>query len=211
MEYNWNDIGKRIKYERKRTINPDTKKAFTQDEFCKKLGICRNRLSALENGTVGKDGSQPRLHLDTMLNMCKLFNCELGYLLCEYDTKRREIAEVQEMIGLSEEAICMLKELCELQTFDHVLEMVSCFITDCSSDRLNTVCTIAGHSESIEKAEWERDHIHHSDFEYEKQKGADLYIIQNAFMDFINRYIDNIRKERKEQWQTFQSAATATE
>ena len=196
MEYDLKKIGPRIREIRKNTINKATGKAYTQADVVAECPISNTYLSKLENG------EDITLSLQTLIKLCSIFDCDIGYLLGEYDTKKREIADIQNMIGLSEDAICMLKELSELQTFDHILEMLSSFITDCSSDQLNTMCTIAGHSESIEKAEWERDHIHHSDFEYEKQKGADLYIIQNAFMDFIKRYIDIIRKERKEQWQT---------
>lgn len=44
-------------------------------------------------------------NLETFFNMCKLFKCELGYLLCEYDCKTKAATDIYALTGLSENAI----------------------------------------------------------------------------------------------------------
>ena len=42
---------------------------------------------------------------EDMLKMCEVFDCELGYLLGEFDCKTREATDIQAKTGLSEKAI----------------------------------------------------------------------------------------------------------
>lgn len=48
--------------------------------------------------------------IEAMIKMCDLFDCELGYLLCEYNTKERTATDIHKETGLSEEAIGILKD-----------------------------------------------------------------------------------------------------
>lgn len=94
MNYNWVQIGERIKQERK-------KAGLSQSELMQKIGRSaesRQLLTKWEKGTS-------KLELPDLLNLCKVFDCELGYLLCEYNFKTREVTNIQEATGLSEKAI----------------------------------------------------------------------------------------------------------
>jgi len=94
MKYMQKDIALRIKKEREAL-------GITKEEFAEMLGVNRNTITAFER-TDGK-GRIPQL--GDILNMCNLFNCEKGYLLCEYDCKTRENTDIQKATGLSESTI----------------------------------------------------------------------------------------------------------
>lgn len=73
----------------------------TQSSFALALGLqeeSRQSVGAWENGS-----RLPPLNL--LLKMCELFDCEIGYLLCEYDCKTRETTDIQKATGLSEKSI----------------------------------------------------------------------------------------------------------
>ena len=92
------DIGKRVYTER-------NKNNFTQEMLAQKIGISRQTLSKLEQGESIK------IDFFTILNLCEVFRCEIGYLLCEYDCKRKDIANIQNKIGISEQAIMELERI----------------------------------------------------------------------------------------------------
>lgn len=87
-------IGKRIQTERK-LLN------LNQEELCEKLSIGRTMLSLYETGKRIPD-------LDILLAMCEVFQCEIGYLLGEYDCKTKTATDVHAITGLSENAIAIL-------------------------------------------------------------------------------------------------------
>ena len=99
MEYDWKEIGNRIRETRKKTINKFTNKPYTLAEVAETCHIGKNNLCSLENG------DRERLSVNTLIEMSKLFDCDIGYLLGEYDTKKRKITDIQNTIGLSESAI----------------------------------------------------------------------------------------------------------
>lgn len=92
MKYNMIDVGQRIKDER---LKNGYKR---QDDLCDKLHIGRNTLSAWENGKAN-------IELDDLMKLCELFDCEVGYLLCEYDTPYRVHSDISEQTQLSTKAI----------------------------------------------------------------------------------------------------------
>lgn len=98
MEYNLERIGNRIRDERKNFLH------LSQEEFISLVGISRNTLVDIEHGR--------RLpQSDTLNLMCELFECERGYILCEYDTKHYITADLQTQTGLSESAITNIQKL----------------------------------------------------------------------------------------------------
>ena len=86
------DVGQRIKEER---LKNGYKR---QDDLCEELHIGRNTLSAWENGKAN-------IELSDLIKLCELFNCEVGYLLCEYDTPYRVQSDISEQTQLSTKAI----------------------------------------------------------------------------------------------------------
>lgn len=67
------------------------------------MGVGRTTISKLEQGKGITD-------LRVLIKICNFFNCELGYLLCEYDCKARDSVDIGAITGLSEEAIKILSE-----------------------------------------------------------------------------------------------------
>ena len=126
-------IGERIKECRKAL--PDN---VTQEQFGKMLldisedvvgGHTRKTIASWEKGN-------PIPPLDTLLKMCEIFDCELGYLLCEHDTKTRAAADIQSEIGLSESSINILRtaNINRTSESDHAIDKISIvdsFINNC--------------------------------------------------------------------------------
>lgn len=101
MKYNFIEIGNLI-----RTLRKQSKR--NQDEFIEALNeqgvsIGRNRLSGIENGN-SEDFS-----LDFLLATCKIFNCDIGYLLGEYKERFSGNHELCLATGLSEETLIKLR------------------------------------------------------------------------------------------------------
>lgn len=98
MKYNMIDVGRRIKEER---LKNGYKR---QDDLCGELHIGRNTLSAWENGKAN-------LELHDLMKLCELFDCEVGYLMCEYDTPYRVQSDISEQTQLSVKAIQNIMKL----------------------------------------------------------------------------------------------------
>lgn len=91
------EIGQRIREERR-------KQNLTQDEFKDKIFISsRQTIARWESGRVLPS-------MADFLAMCILFDCDMGYLLCEHDCKTRTATDIQAETGLSESAIVNLQE-----------------------------------------------------------------------------------------------------
>lgn len=104
MKYNYVEIGERIRKERKQ-------KKWSQDDLLTELSvkgikIHRNTLSDIENGC--KRGVFP---LPLLTALSELFNCEVGYLLCEYACKTGRNTDISNETGLSDNAINALTEM----------------------------------------------------------------------------------------------------
>lgn len=99
-EYESISIGKKIRELRKG--NPDTK---SQEAFIDVLKerydfpISRNTLSRIENGDT------TAFPLDFLLCVSDLFNCDIGYLLGEYNEATVAANKICEITGLSEKSI----------------------------------------------------------------------------------------------------------
>lgn len=97
MEYDFEQIGKSIREERK-------KLGWTQVELGKMLCISGKQISNYESGKL----LPPQ---DVLLKMARLFNCEYGYLLGEesYKDRSKLNTAVCESLGLSSQAVEALR------------------------------------------------------------------------------------------------------
>lgn len=103
MKYNFDEIGKRIIKERKAA-------GFkSQDSFIEHLrteygySLSRNTLSAIENGKTN------HYDADLLFAMCEIFNCEMGYLLGEYECKTGRVTDIVKETGLTPDAVNTLR------------------------------------------------------------------------------------------------------
>lgn len=105
-KYQFISIGEKIRELRKR--NPDTK---SQEAFIDVLKerydfpISRNTLSRIENGDI------TAFSLDFLLCVSDLFNCDIGYLLGEYNEATAVANKICEITGLSEKAVEKLHKI----------------------------------------------------------------------------------------------------
>lgn len=98
MEYNMKKIGERIHKLRKEKPN------MTMEELASAVGgITRQTVSKWEKG-------EGEITINDLVKLCKIFNCDMGYLLCEYDEcKTRDLQYIHDVTGLSEETIRILE------------------------------------------------------------------------------------------------------
>ena len=79
--------------------NARTQKNLTQNELADKVGSTRQTIAKWEKG------NDNGICLDTIKCMCEIFNCEIGYLVGDYDTPQKETTDIHNKTGLSEKAI----------------------------------------------------------------------------------------------------------
>lgn len=107
-KYNPVAIGNRIKGLR-------TARKISQEKFVDMMrdagaGMSKPTLEAIEKG---KWGNFPTLN--HLMAMCSIFDCDMGYLTCEYDSKTIVAEEMSKHTGLIESAIDTLHELFMIQ------------------------------------------------------------------------------------------------
>jgi DNA-binding Xre family transcriptional regulator len=177
------------------------------DELADKVGTTRQTISKLENG------KSVETTLNTLLNLCSVFDCELGYLLGEYDCKTRTATDIQKETGLSEKSIDILKgnlEHKQIATFlsdliENIedLYFLSCAyvlykyldnknkkVNDCEKFRKNLDETLKGEGKNpddYETVSFTTNKGLHFDFETKGDADLELFKIQNAFMRFVQR------------------------
>lgn len=78
-------------------------KGLTQEELANELYISARQ-------TVGKweRGEDGGITLQQLRGLCSLFNCEIGYIVGDYDTKHKATADASEETGLSNASVLSL-------------------------------------------------------------------------------------------------------
>jgi len=158
-------MGERIKKER-------TAAGFkTQAKFAKAMGYVEESRTTVGNWESGH--KQPVL--DDLLKMCEMFGCELEYLLGKYPCRTRQATDIEEVTGLSEEAIEKLAKL-KYNFPDGLINSLIC--DDFLELFLRSIQKAAQYEASHTALRWER--------ETGKNKSK-------AHMDELQR-LDNLRK-----------------
>lgn len=125
-----NVLGERIKIQRENL-------RMTQETLAERIGVARQTLAKWE---INK--GYPDLVVFTKL--CEVFDCESGYLLGEYDFKKKDTADVGRLTGLSEDAVNNLVSLYGL-SYPHesetqaILSYLLCVDISSRGDFLNSV------------------------------------------------------------------------
>ena len=106
-------IGKRIREERK-------KSKLTQNLLAEKLSdmmidSAKDNEVYISQNTISDWEKGKRLPpLNRMVSLSLIFDCDIGYLLCDYDERKRDLADVREQTGLSADAaerLCKIHEM----------------------------------------------------------------------------------------------------
>ena len=74
-------------------------KSLSQQQLAEMVGVSRNTISSIENGV---ESAYTFAFLKTI---SKVFNCDIGYILGEYEEKTQEVHQMCLATGLSEKAI----------------------------------------------------------------------------------------------------------
>lgn len=106
MKYDAEQIGKNIKIEREQ-------RGWSQVKLGEKLHISGKQISTYESGSLPP--------LDNLLNLCNLFDCELGYLLGEEDYAKGTKLEtlIYDVTGLTNESTKALEYICSPKSRFH--------------------------------------------------------------------------------------------
>ena len=128
MSLNWHKIGNRIEEERKKMPLPTwmtwktwktgigkgkasfVSQAELGEMICQEMGIMytdtyRKKVIAWEKGK-GKLAD-----VEELLALCKIFHCDINYLLCEMDTRHYADMDDVEKYGLTAKALSTLREM----------------------------------------------------------------------------------------------------
>lgn len=108
-------IGKRIKALRKENH-------LTQDQLAAQIDIIVPPVNekGLRQSTISgwEKGSQLP-PLQKLIALSEIFQCDIAYLLCDYDKKKKDVSEVSDFIGLSEQAVSFLLK-CDKTIIDYL-------------------------------------------------------------------------------------------
>ena len=101
-------IGKRIAKERKENVH------LTQDELADKIGEITGVRPKQSTVSMWERGESFPDNIETIFAMSKIFGCDCGYLLCDYDEKTHDAKGICQATGLSESTI---NALCSMATW----------------------------------------------------------------------------------------------
>lgn len=209
MEYNFIEIGQRIRRMRK-------EQGWSQDAFINQLNavflpISRNRIVKIEKG------DEYAFSLDFLMASCKVFGCDIGYLMGEYgECKTRDNQFIHEETGLSEAAVLRLVKPHTPNNFiDFIISSDSYFTIDQMFDELgdkidhfnscmNGVNWIEETAENIETGSAESNadydklkHYYHNWVDavsrWEAEQNATVYQMGLLFGNMLNQYLEKER------------------
>lgn len=93
---------------------------MSQQDFLEKLFMSRSSVGSLrkyENGEQLPD-------MDTMCRMCDVFDCDFGFLVGDYEEKRRTTSDICKLTGLTEKAAVLLQEYKDYLDYDKSLSIL---------------------------------------------------------------------------------------
>lgn len=96
------EIGKRLHEERVRAD-------LSLDKLAELTGYSKPTVQRWEKGWKNGTGENIVPTLDQIIDLCSIYNCSPGYLLCEYDERTRQACDISKEIGLSEKSIDTLQ------------------------------------------------------------------------------------------------------
>ena len=117
-------IGKRVSEERKL-------RGWTQENLAEKLSSLLNCETPIAQTTIlNWEKGNSNIPLDRIIALSRLFECDCGYLLCDYDKKTYNAVEICNATGLSEQSINHLS-FCKTWGFGEIATVIDVLIRDC--------------------------------------------------------------------------------
>ena len=118
---------------------------LSQEKLAEKLLLSKPTINKWEK-TNGKN-SVPTM--DQLVALCDFYSCDIGYLLCEYDSRFHEIADIRQQIPLEDKAIDTLQafgamledQSSKIYDFDFI-DYLICELEPCFSDILQDIKTL---------------------------------------------------------------------
>ena len=166
MKYNFADIAVRIRDIRKNN-------GLSQEQLIGELknkydfSISRNTLSKIENG------EKKFFTFDFLYTFAEMFDCDIGYLLGEYEEKKQEAHQICSATGLSENALYKIrneKTNCRIQQFNQIIEDRSFW------EILNFFCNYGHISKELFEENEKRSKLYWESIKNaEDEETADLY------------------------------------
>lgn len=146
MYYNRETINKNIEILRQEYIK-EKGEYLSYDKLAEILGV--NKTTVLSWLKDNKDGIIP---YHKLFILCDLFDCEIGHILGEYPTKKRENKTVVEITGLKEKTIDYLKEGTQEQ-----LAFIDTVVNECLNEKKGFLFSLMNNriddKQKIEEAE----------------------------------------------------------
>lgn len=192
MEYSFNKIGSRIKKLRKsKKLSQEDLIFALKDDY--NFSISRNTLSKIENEW---DNFEPEFSFKFLYYFSNMFECDIGYLLGEYDEKTKETHEICEYTGLSEGAANVLHTRKNKQVFDILNSILESINFWSLLDRLDEYRNMA--ESAFRDEEWlsEGDFNRFNDIAITPQaKEAQFKLLQIQQLLNIQRLVNLIKKD----------------
>lgn len=177
-DYDLSIVGEKIKYERELLL-------YTQENLAEQLDIIASKSKKYNNKQKSRqtianwEKGETYPSYQDMVNLCKLFKCDMDYLTGKIPCKTRENTDIQKEIRLTEETIKRIKMI---PSFRLLIEYISKGLIPYDSDN-----NIGKLFDSIEK------YIQTPDTEL-KQSAIAMYEIQ----DNLSKLRMNIQHQEKD-------------
>lgn len=127
-------IGARIRRLRKAAGLTQEGLAASLDE-----ATSQNTISSWENGVTLPP-------LARLIALSSIFDCDISYLLCDYDKKQKDIADISDLTGLSEQSIIFIRRLNSEATGKGMVNALNFLLTCDNID--GVLCALAEYMEA---------------------------------------------------------------
>lgn len=95
----------------KRMHNERIRNGYTLEKLAEIMGCKRQTVARWEKGWKDEEPLNRIPHLDQIMQLCDLYDCDPGYLLCLYDKRYSSFETASGITGLTEESIIALNKI----------------------------------------------------------------------------------------------------
>ena len=85
---------------------------FTQEQLASKMDALERKEKLTKQNTISSwENGKTLPPLGRLIALSVVFNCDISYLLCDYDERKRDISDISNLTGLSEKAVNFIVDL----------------------------------------------------------------------------------------------------